>query len=130
VKESDVMIFWEITDSNGNVKTIMKPVRVVMNNFTVSFFESSNYNSNIITFDIEKTHIFVSKKHAWCTILQEKKREMEFCPFSMNRKDTNFKEEWTYDFELFKNQCHVERSADDIEEEIKYRLKAKIVSLI
>ena len=121
------MIFWDIKEPDGNYKTIMKPVRLVLNNFTISFFENSNFESNILTLEIEKTNIFKSKNHPWCALLKQNRREMEFCPFSMDRNDKTFMEEWSYDFKLFKNQCHVERATNEIEDEIKYKMKTKVV---
>jgi hypothetical protein len=122
------MMFWEAHDEFTNSqKTVMKPVRVVMNNYTLSIFENSNYYSNILTFDMEKSNLFVSEQHPWCVLLKQKTQNVELCSFSMNHKDTSFVEEWNYDFELFKNQCHVDRQGEDVEKQINYRLKKKIV---
>jgi hypothetical protein len=115
--------------SGTGKRVILKPARVVMNNFTLSIFENSNYFSNILTFDLEKANLFVSKEHSWCVLITQKHQQIELCPFSMNRKDTSFVEEWNYDFELFKNQCHETRKADDIVNIEKALLKKKIVKI-
>jgi hypothetical protein len=124
------MMFWETKDENSeSLKKVLRPVRIVMNNFTLSIFENSNYNSNMMTFDLEKTQLFISKEHPWCILIQQKIQQAELCPFSMDHKDTSFVEEWNNDFQLFKYKCHVDRKAEDVESQINYKLKQKLVSI-
>jgi hypothetical protein len=118
------MMYKSTTDINGEVNKITLPVRVVLNNFTISLYANSEYNSNIITFELEKTELINSKEHPYCFFLKTESKEIEICSFYM-KKDTNFLEEWHYDFELFKNKCRVDRESDDIKREIKRRLKKK-----
>lgn len=122
------MMFWETKDEHSDtLKKVLRPVRLVMNNFTLSIFENSNYNSNIMNFDLEMTKLFVSKEHPWCILIQQKFQNAELCNFSMDHKDTSFVEEWNYDFQLFKYKCHVDRKAEDVEKSINFKLRKKLV---
>lgn len=128
------MMFRDLSSDNSSksatsIHKVLAPVRVVMNNFTLSIFESANYYSNLLTFDLEQTNFLSSKEHKWCFILQQKSQEAELCSYSMKHKDTSFVEEWSYDFELFKGKCRVEKATNEVTDDINYRLKTKMMEI-
>lgn len=102
----------------------MLPMRVVLNNMTISLYRNSEYISNKITYDLFQTQFLKSNKNPKCFILQQGDKKTEVCPF--NRFDESFLDEWFYDFSLFKNQCHVDRKADIIKD-LNNDLKLKMV---
>jgi hypothetical protein len=125
------MMLYEVEDkkstsSNGK-RALNKPVRVVMNNYTLSVFENSNYYSNILTFDMNRSTLKISPDRQYCVIVIQSEKEIEFCPFNLNKTDTAFVEEWNYDFELFKNQCHQKRISEPLDEELNEVYKKKVV---
>lgn len=127
VKESDLLytqtLLNQPTSSRGaKVKAIQLPVRVVMNQFTISAFAGMNETDIKIAFDIKKTSFHISSRDPNCFILKEYgvsqpifggisksknsgSSEAEFCPFGATI-NTEIREQWDYDFNLFKHQCH------------------------
>ena len=115
LKESDLLLTESLPTNGGrksNVEHIQMPVRVVMNQFTVSAFAGMNETDVKISFDLQKTKLYNSVRDKNCFILKEistKKgassiSEAEFCPFGAV-VSLETKQEWFYDFNLFKYQC-------------------------
>ena len=119
VKESD-MLYTKIFDEKVQyVENIQIPVRVVMNNRTLSIFASTDYKSNLMSFDLQRTTLAPSKPHKNCFILTEgegteKLKQAEMCPFGFDRVEEVF-QEWAYDFNLFKFQCKTAKETIDLD---------------
>ena len=128
VKEGDVMMIRKVDKlfKSSYVNEVQQPIRVVLNNFTISLYESSDFNSNIMSFDLEYTLFHISTERPYCFLLTQKQKEVELCPFSMSKKDTLFNEEWSYDFNLFKYQCHADRKTNKLDEILKNKLRQKV----
>lgn len=94
-----------------------------MNNRTLSTFGSSTYDSVLKSFDLQSTTIAHPKQHKDCLFLTQGNpslnvnslKQSELCPFGFDRRDRIY-QEWFYDFELFKNQCHAKREVLDADE--------------
>jgi len=117
------MMFKNVKNNEKTVQ-IYQPVRIVMNNFTISIYESSNFNSHEINFELKRSELKQSTAHSWCFILTELDKEVELCNFSYHDKVSNekFIREWNKDFHMFKNDCHTGRFTnlvEKIENEIK-----------
>jgi hypothetical protein len=148
LKESDLLLTIE-NDADPSkkkglkVKAIQIPVRVVMNQYTISAFAGLNETDRKISFDIAKVSFYTSIRDPNCFILKEYGvpnipmsksgalgekapiSEAEFCPFATSSPE--IKEEWDYDFHLFKHQCHEAKkltailNTTEIEEELKQK---------
>ena len=120
VKESDMMYTKMFTEKVQYVENVQLPVRLVMNNRTISIFGSTNYDSVLSTFDLRKTEISPSKMHMNCFILSQgdisdlNHLQAEICPFGLDRAPEIY-QEWIYDFNLFKYQCHSEKEIVDLD---------------
>jgi len=100
-----------------DIKTLKKiqiQARVIMNNNTLSIFNSTNsYNSNVMSFELQETSFNPSKKKN-CFILTQGNpkttvKQCELCPFGVENAAKEF-QRWLYDFNLFKYQCHFHRA--------------------
>lgn len=127
LKESDLLLTIENDydpdkKKGAKVKAVQIPVRVVMNQYTISAFAGLNETDRKVSFDIKKVSFYTSIRDPTCFILKEYGvphapmsktgslgekapiSEAEFCPFATSSPE--IKEEWDYDFHLFKHQCH------------------------
>jgi len=102
-------------DKPADMESVQVPVRVVMNNRTISLFSGEDYDSLIVGFMLKKSNIVLDLKKPECFFVnQEDGLKARLCPFG----DDNLKktvEEWSYDFNLFKYQCnfgHQEHQVD------------------
>jgi len=74
----------------------------------------------ILSFELRSAEISPSKMHTNCFILSQgeitdtNKLQAEICPFGLDRADTMY-QQWMYDFNLFKYQCHTERETVDLD---------------
>ena len=111
LKESDLMMTEDVSqrkDSRG-MQEAQIPVRVVMNNKTLAVFAGFDYNDEKISFELRHTNFFPSAEHKHCFILSDtNKIKAEFCPFGFD-KNQDIVEQWDYDFNLFKYQCHIQK---------------------
>ena len=126
IKESDVMMIKNLNKNKEiNNDNIQQPVRVIMNNFTLSIFENEDYFSNFFTFDLEFTSFKISQSKNWCFVLEQNSNKVELCPFSM-KKDYKFNQEWKNDFEMFKYKCRTQKHTSELENLMKNKLQNKI----
>lgn len=101
IKESDLMMI--TTENNYDTTT---PVRVIMNNRTITAFEGNNVNTLKIGFRLPQTKLIPSIRFENCFELREaKETHAVFCSFNLESTQ-EFYNEWSYDFNLFKYQCH------------------------
>ncbi len=81
------------------------PVRVVMNNKTLSAFSGFNFEDLRQVYDLKDSKIAQSTQHNNCFVIQQAdKKRTTFCDFGLE-STINFYNEWTYDYNLFKYQC-------------------------
>ena len=101
------------------------PVRVVMNNRTISLFFSETYDSLVLSFDLMRTKFHESNKK-FCFLLSEnEKKETELCSFSFSKGDSTVSE-WKDAINIFKSQCENKILTQDIELEVKKKMMKKI----
>jgi hypothetical protein len=137
VKESDMMFEnnpshrGASNSKNSNDGPSQLPVRVVMNNRTIVVYGGEDYSSQIITLDIDKSdfrreNLNPNKnlKKCFSIVSSETGEKATLCPFVA--ADSKAVEEWDYDFNLFKNQCHQSREKLQMEFKFNSSLQDKI----
>lgn len=87
---------------NAHQRTIT-PAKVIMNENIIAGFKGENYESNIFSFNIKETTIFIGDKDKKCFQLNNNLRKLFLCAYVSSSK--NSVDEWIYEFNLFKNQC-------------------------
>ncbi len=111
VRENDAFIMAKV---QGSKQPIRKPIRVIMNNMTVSIFNDDHVQELHYAFDLQKTKFIYSHTHC-CFILQDNWRQEEFCGYNefCGPKDKNvWVDGWNSDFKLFKVTCKTELSVN------------------
>lgn len=98
------------------------PGRVVMNERSVSVFTDETLATNLGTFILEKTAFSRVEGKPNCFILTSLNIKGEFCNIDTNPK-SNFVEEWDYDFNLFRHQCHTDRPTVALDEKDELELE-------
>jgi len=132
LKESDLLMTISIvkdpTQLKGTkTKAARIPVRVVMNKNTITAYAGMNETDMKVTFDIQRVNFMNSIKDKNCFIFKETGEkeptnskspvnQAEFCPFGLN-STTETKEEWDYDFNLFKYQCFEPKQISDVHDD-------------
>jgi hypothetical protein len=113
IKETDALIVsnGENMGAKGNTIEVNIPVRIIMNNSTLTVLEGTNYDNHLFTFNL-KTSKFVHGINPNCWGVEEEKptrleepKRMTFCPFGLRTAAKEWVEEWDYDYNLFKYQC-------------------------
>jgi len=94
--------------SSRDVLNIQIPVRVIMNNQTLTAYAGNELSERKIGFNIKFTVFQRSEKHENCFLLAEGKKKAEFCPFGYS-SNARFYEQWDYEYNLFKYQCLTKR---------------------
>lgn len=144
IKESDLMLYQNLTDpvtaqgaksllsqvSLEGLSEITVPVRVLMNNETVSVFTGDSYESLFMSFKLKNVRFLRHAVREDCFVLKESERKkVNLCSFSPGGGCKKELDEWDYDFHLFKNQCAVKPARYlDVSKEFKVKLAYKIVS--
>ena len=115
------------------------PVRVVMNNMTISVFTSEDYASNILSFNLDHSSFLKSKIHKNCFIIKESypqgiEKSARFCPFGLD-KANKVNQEWNYDKNMFKNKCKTNKEVQQLDSEAEvlkddYKNKLVIIYLL
>jgi hypothetical protein len=114
---------------NPNNEQLPKiPVRLVMNNKSVSVYQDDTLHTNYMTFLLKDTIFAGVAGEATCFILSGNNNKVKFCSLG----DAKFVDEWNYDFNLFKNQCKQKRETVELdtseEEKLKKEYNDKIVN--
>jgi len=124
VKENDAFTNEYDVDSKGKIK---KPVRIVMNNHTISVFKDDQYEDLAYTFDLQKT-TFVIKSRPCCYVIRDNAKKLEICSYDSEcDKNTNaWAKQWEKDFHLFKYECHTGIQKDFITEADEEQLEDKM----
>jgi hypothetical protein len=94
--------------STSNFENLPKiPIRIVMNNKSISVFQDESLQSSLVTFVISTTVFTRVKGDNRCFILTGNNAKAQFC--QLDASTGNFVDEWDYDFSLFKYQCKEKR---------------------
>ena len=118
IKENDAMLvlknYKHTLPTKGTEDMSKIPIRVVMNNSTISAFQDENYHSNIFTINIKETVFLKDEKEKCCFKLRWRKSEYRLCGFEIDcqlikQTTTKFVNDWSIQFNLFKNQCGTKR---------------------
>jgi len=114
LKETDAMLIlknYKHNLPNKAFDTLPKvPVRIVMNNSTISAFQDEKYHNNIFTMTIKESIFLRDLKEKCCFFLRWRKSEYKICGFERDcAKKTNFVKNWERDYGLFKKECGIKR---------------------
>jgi hypothetical protein len=126
IKESDMMYTKQM---EGGASPVQLPVRVIMNNRTLTIYAGEDFESHLDSFNILKSN-FVNEEKAdsscfW--INSEDHRKAHLCPFGC-ASNTKVVEEWRYDFNLFKYQCNYGHKEQELDVTLQKKLEQKIAS--
>jgi hypothetical protein len=107
IKETDALMV-KNDSSTASFDILPKiPIRLVMNNKSISVYQDETLQTNLITFILSSTQITRVKDNNRCFILTGLSSKAQFC--QLDSQSGNFVEEWDYDFNLFKFQCKQKR---------------------
>jgi len=103
LKENDAFIV-EL-DPVSKIK-IKKPIRIVMNNYTISIFRDDTYEDLAYTFDLDHTS-FTIKRVPCCFSIQDGHKKIGICSYDSecDKQSNNWVLGWQKDFKLFKVEC-------------------------
>jgi hypothetical protein len=126
IKEGDLILLKSDNEArfSGKQKLTQIPVRAILNNRTISFYENAeDFSTHYTSFNLKSSDFSRSKRDRSCFVLSEGKRLSELCPLGA---DTSFKiyNDWDKDFHLFKYSC--ETKPDEIEVELEHKMKEKM----
>lgn len=156
LKESDLLLTVGLNkapslNQSMKITAIQIPVRVIMNEHTISAYAGLKETDKKVSFDIKKVNFYHSSRDPMCFELKEIgvsdvageigaievfPNKAEFCPFGSSSNGPEIKEEWDYDFHLFKNQCHQDKKVSavldeaEIEKELNNKKEAIKIDLI
>jgi hypothetical protein len=131
IKEADLLYTKNLSKEQirDDVEKVQIPVRVVMNNRTISIFGNEKYDSLIVSFDLKKSIFYFSKWNTQCFIIKEVNKKAELCPFGHTENDS-VRKQWEYDFKLFQQKCYQELPLSHLQmEQLQNKLKDKIKSI-
>jgi hypothetical protein len=119
IKDSDALMIKNDKET-ASLETIPKiPVRIVMNNKTITVYQDETLQTNYVTFVLKDTSFNISKNDNKCFVLSGNNNKAEFCSFG----DQKFVDEWNYDFNLFKYQCKEKREVVELDKNEDSKLK-------
>ena len=120
LKENDAFI----TDFNPETQEITKqPIRLVMNNKTVTLYGDEDYENKIYTYNIDATTITRSREFC-CIHFRDSLKNYKICAFTSNcgtRLNNMWVENWIKDFKLFKHDCRTKRTESSTDRNRVYR---------
>lgn len=122
------------------------PVRLIMNNKTLTVLEGVTFDKTVHIFNLQDTSL-AQVRDKGCFTLEEKLSpalsgsdktfSMSFCPFGLvDKNKAGWVNEWDYDYNLFKYQCAVPRYNVSMEltpqeeEEVNNKLNQAKVDII
>lgn len=105
IKENDAYVY----DKDDVGQEMKRPIRLVMNNQTVSIFKDEDYEDLAWTFKLKETQYQADDD--WCCFhLQDLHKNIKLCGYDSNcgkKRENTWVDKWRYDFDLFKTKCHV-----------------------
>jgi len=107
LKETDALIVKndESVKEFSNISSL--PVRLVMNNKTLTAYRDDTLTNRISTYLLEESTFIRIKDKTTCFIIRNNVNEDQFC--MLDTTNTKFVQEWDFEFNLFKNQCKKNR---------------------
>jgi hypothetical protein len=133
IKETDLMLTKEIEEEQNNIdllngqkrtRPIQVPVRAIMNNRTISFYENAeDFNTHAVTYNLKSADFRRSSRDKYCFVISEANRKTELCPIGIDQSGKDF-DEWDRDFHVFKYNC--KSKPDEMEIRLKDRFKEKM----
>ena len=137
IKEADLMLFQNVTDplfkrnpifagqDMQGQNSISVPIRVVMNNSTLTLYTGDETESLYLSFNLVISRFVRSGQKGCFEVYESNKKYATLCPFGCDDSNKAL-EEWDYDFNLFKYQCNYKRANID-EDEMMKKLAEKMV---
>jgi hypothetical protein len=133
IKESDLMLTRDVEEEQSNIdlltgqkktRPVQVPVRAIMNNRTISFYENAeDFSTHAITYNLQTADFSRSSRDKFCFVISEAKRRTELCPIGIDGSGKDFNE-WDRDFHVFKYNC--DSPPDEMDIELKERFKEKM----
>ena len=115
IKEGDLEWMREDMQMPEGIKKPRFPVRVVLNNMTLSVFTANHFDT--ITFGVNLLAIKTIENHpedekACFVITSDDNKRIVLCSMLSDTSDTpeNIKKEWVKQIYFFKNHCHTEHA--------------------
>ena len=122
LKDTDALMVKNDIKGSSSFETLPKiPIRLVMNNKSVAVYQDETLSTQVMTFLLLNTVLSRVKGDTRCFLLNGINAKAQFC--QLDSQSGNFVEEWDYDFNLFKNQCHMSRETIDLEESEEKKLE-------
>jgi len=107
IKENDAFMMITVKSALAPVR---KPIRIIMNNLTVSMYNDDTYEELNYSYDVQKVKFTASQN--WCCFhLEDTWRKDEICGYKeyCGAKDKNvWADGWRDDVSLFKHECKQE----------------------
>jgi hypothetical protein len=123
IKEGD-LILYKTEDKGLKPKITQIPVRAILNNRTISFYENAeDFSTHYTSFNLKTSDFFHSKRDRSCFILSENQRQSELCPIGADPSLKTYND-WDKDFNIFKFNC--ESKPDEIEADLDNKMKEKM----
>ncbi len=134
IKEGDMMYTKDLNEKDQltshmgqkptDMEKVQVPVRVVLNNRTVTLFAGEDYDSHIVSFVLKRSNLVIDNNQKECFFLnQDDGKTARLCPFGCDNAKKAV-DEWNYDFNLFKFQCNYGHREHEVD--FEDRLKDKI----
>jgi len=135
IKEGDMLYEKDLSEKDqltsnmgampSDMDSVQVPVRIVMNNRTLSIFAGEDYDSNIIGFVLKRSTIVMDQKKPECFyVSQDDGKKARLCPFGSDNAKKAV-DEWDYDFNLFKYQCNFGHKEHEVDFNEKLNSKIK-----
>jgi len=131
IKDNDAYLM-EYEPNKKKIETRL-PIRIVMNNITVTLFKDDDYTDISHSFELDNSELIELKDHFCCFTIRDFKASANICGYDKycgNQINNKFVKEWTNHFSLFKSACKVGRQETllSIEDEkiISQKLKKKL----
>ena len=90
------------------------PIRVIMNNSTISVFKDGTYKDNYYTYELKDTSVISDPKSDCCLYLKDTYKKTKLCGYPENCKEKSWVQGWIKDLNLFKYVCRVGRQKNII----------------
>lgn len=141
IKESDMMYTKSMSKKDStttgpvdkdSTETMQIPVRVIMNNRTVTIYAGDDIDTHLDAFNIASSSFMNEEvkegaSPSSCFFIKSADgREAHLCPFGCANGDTKIVDEWRYDYNLFKFQCNHGHKEQELDMSLQRKLEAKI----
>ena len=122
LKESDALMEKRGENTSASKDEFpLVPVRLVMNEKTITAYQDDNLSHKIVTFLLDEAIFSRTSDVRRCFIIKNASVSSKFCMIDAAKGD--FLEEWVNDFNLFKNQCRKNKDSFSILNAEKKRLE-------